>query len=75
MGEIVQLNCSTTLDISPDRVVRSAAEQNFERVMVVGVNEKGELYLASSQGSLADSAALLAIAQLRLTRMMDAALI
>jgi len=48
MGEVVTLPVITCLPIAPDRVIGFAAEQKFERVMIIGVTEEGAEYFAAS---------------------------
>lgn len=49
MAEVVYLNCETTLDIPPDRVLEGAIGQT-EQVIVIGADSNGKLYFASSYG-------------------------
>lgn len=47
---IVYLDVETTLDIPPQNVIDGASKAELETVVVVGVQEDGSLYLASSTG-------------------------
>jgi len=51
MGEVVELDCVTTLDLPPDRVLE-AAKGKLVRVIVFGDTEDGETYIAGSSGDL-----------------------
>lgn len=48
MGDIVNLNTVTTLDIDPDRVIDSLKDADLEGVVVLGYTSDGEEYFASS---------------------------
>lgn len=52
------LRCTTILDLDPDRVLQGAVGR-LDCAVVVGRDERGELYLASSYGSVAETAWLL----------------
>jgi len=56
MGEVVELDIVTSLDVPAERVLRKATEAELRAVVVVGVDKDGELYFASS---LADSARII----------------
>ena len=47
-AEIVELNCVTTLDIPPDRVLSAAIEAGMTEAVVVGLDADGNSYFASS---------------------------
>ncbi|HJS82862.1 MAG TPA: hypothetical protein VJ742_08535 [Nitrososphaera sp.] len=47
MAEIINLNCITTLDIPPDRILESA-QGKLETALIVGENMEGKFYFASS---------------------------
>jgi hypothetical protein len=49
MGQVVDLNCITTLPIPTERVLQKASSLNFERVVIIGVLEDGGEYFASSE--------------------------
>lgn len=51
MGEVVRLNCLTTLDISPDDVLNSAVGK-LDQVLILGWDKDGELYVASSTSDM-----------------------
>jgi hypothetical protein len=48
MNNIVEFTGITTLDIPPDRIIASAANEKFERVVIIGVTEDGDEYFSSS---------------------------
>lgn len=50
----------TKEDIAPKTVLEGAVEKDLETVVVVGVTKDGDLYLASSTGSLVEMHWLLA---------------
>lgn len=52
MGEVVNLECVTRLDLPPDRVLKSALGK-LKSVLVIGYDTEGTEYFASS---LADGA-------------------
>jgi hypothetical protein len=47
MGEVVDLDVVTTLDLDPDRILDRAKGQ-LETVIIIGVDEDGDEYFASS---------------------------
>ena len=49
MGEVVELNVITKLPIDPKRILSKASEHSFERVLIIGVEEDGSFYFASSE--------------------------
>lgn len=53
-GNVVVLNCSTTADVPPDRVL-SAALGSLESVLVLGFTDDGVFYIASSTSKLSDN--------------------
>ena len=48
MGEVVELDVITRLDIPVERILRKAGEADLTKVFVLGYCENGELYFASS---------------------------
>lgn len=48
MGEVVNLPCITTHNLSPERVLSAALEADLEGVVVLGYTKDGEAYFASS---------------------------
>lgn len=62
------LSVETRLPLDPARVLNAALAANLERVVVVGIDEHGEEYAASSLPSAADVVWLLERAKLNLLR-------
>jgi hypothetical protein len=52
-AEIIVLDVPTTLDISPERVLKGA-EGKLDSVLLVGYTPEGELYIASSMSDRAE---------------------
>lgn len=48
MGEVINLSIETKAPIPPEKIISGAAEQKFDRVIVIGVLEDGTSYLAFS---------------------------
>ena len=48
MGDVVDLDCPTRLDIPVERVLQSALESDLNRVMLIGWNKDDEFYFAAS---------------------------
>lgn len=38
----------TTLPIDPERIIEQAAKQTFERVLIIGLTDDGDEYVAAS---------------------------
>lgn len=53
MGDVVILDCPTTLHIPPDRVLESAVGKLSE-VVLIGYEENGDWYFASSFEKMAE---------------------
>ncbi len=51
MGEVLQFEGETTLDIPPDRILSGAIESKLESVIVIGENANG-FYFASSTADI-----------------------
>lgn len=68
---VVVLPVTTTLDLPPERVLRAALEAPFKRVIVVGVLDNGDEYLAISCTSLPKGVWDLERAKLELLRLGD----
>ena len=56
MGELVTLDCVTSIDIPPERVLESAISVGLTDAIVIGWDKDGDLYFASS---IADGANVL----------------
>lgn len=51
MGEVVRLNCLTTLDLNPDDVLTGNVGK-MEEVLLLGFDKEGEFHVASSKADL-----------------------
>ena len=49
--------------IDPAKIMTSAMEQDLDSVLVIGWTMSGDLYMASSEGSLAENITLLTVAK------------
>lgn len=58
MDKVTRLPCITTLDIPADQILESAAGK-LAGVVVIGWDEEGELYFASSYGARGETLWLL----------------
>ena len=70
MGDVVEFNGVTSLDIPPDRLLEKAIGK-MDRVVIIGIDKDGEKYFASS---VADGGTVLwdiERAKLKLLRMAD----
>jgi hypothetical protein len=54
-AEIHNLNCITRLDIPADRVLQAALDAGLQAVIIVGWNQDGQLYTASSYADGGDA--------------------
>jgi len=63
MGEVVDQNWPTSLDILPERVLTGALEADLETVVLVGMTKDGALYMGTSQASIAENVLLLEVAK------------
>jgi len=54
VGEVVDFDGATLLDIPPDKILTGALEAKLASCIVIGECANGELYAASSTGSLAE---------------------
>lgn len=48
MGDVVELNVVTTLDLDPARMLANVSKNNFQRVIVIGVLEDGSEFVSAS---------------------------
>lgn len=48
MGDVVELNCQTSLPVPVAKVLEGAAEADLDSVVVIGFTSSGRLYGASS---------------------------
>lgn len=63
MGDVIDLDVPTTLDLDPPKVLTAAAEANLTTAMVIGEDSEGRLYLASSTGKIGALLILLELAK------------
>ncbi len=68
---VVNFTGVTSLDIDPTRVLKTASDQEFDSIIIVGYTKDGEEYFASSISDGADVLWHLERAKLRLLRMID----
>ena len=54
MGDVINFDGPTTLDIPPDKVLEGALASKLASVIVIGETESGEIYHASSSADLAE---------------------
>ena len=72
MGEVIEPSFITKLDIPTERVLRKAQDEGLGTVIVVGWDEGGELYFASSAADGGDTLWLLEMAKKKLLEVGDA---
>ncbi len=51
MGDVVELDVATRLDIPPDKLLEKALGK-MQRVVIIGIDHDGRPYFASSAGDL-----------------------
>lgn len=54
MSDIIPFPGSTTLNIDPRQVLEGALKANLKEAIVIGTDENGYFYLASSEGRAPD---------------------
>jgi len=54
MGEVIELDIDTTLDIPPVKVCEAAMHADLSSVMVIGWDKAGQFYMASSSGDIGE---------------------
>lgn len=79
MADVVPLGCITRLDIPAERVLRAALERGddtpgaaLKDVVIIGFDEDGDFYFASSKGDGGTVLWLMALAQKQLLEIGDA---
>lgn len=65
MGDVIEGRFVTKADISPDSMLEAAIGQ-LDEVIIVGTDKNGDLYLATSDGSIPNAMFLLKLAEVRL---------
>lgn len=53
MGEVIEGGFDTVADIPVDKVLAGAMNGNIEDVLVLGIDDQGNFYIAASSGSCA----------------------
>lgn len=53
MGDVVNLDCVTKLDLSPNRVL-DGARDNLEDAVIIGWTKEGDFYFSSSKANGAE---------------------
>ena len=66
MGEVVDGNFSTSLDLSPESVLIGAINNGVKDVLVLGYDCDGQFYIASSTGYAPDLLMLVELARVEL---------
>lgn len=51
MGDVVKLNCTTTLPISPEDILTGASGK-LDYCLLIGWDKEGEMYTACSEGDM-----------------------
>ena len=71
MGDVVDINCETTLDIPAEKILDAAKEAKLKHVIVIGEYEDGEEYFTCSVSDSALVVWMLERAKLELLTMAD----
>jgi tryptophanyl-tRNA synthetase len=71
MGEVVEPVFVTKLDLPAERILRKATENNLSEAIVIGLDQDGNLYFASSNADGADVLWLIELAKKRLLEIGD----
>ncbi len=61
MADVITLDVQTRLDIPPERVLEGAAKVDLESVVIIGCEQDGTYYIASSEADSRDILWLLEI--------------
>lgn len=72
MGDVVNLPCITTLDLTPERVLAAAQDAKLTGCIVMGFDDEGEVYFASTYADGGDVMWLMEWGKRELLRMADA---
>lgn len=70
MGDVVELNLITKLDLDPDRLLQKAIGQ-LDEVLIIGFTKDGGEYFASSKADASNPIYLCERAKHRLMKMLD----
>jgi len=68
---VVPMHGTTKLDIPADRVIDGARDKDLDTIVVVGLDQDGELYFASSTADAGTVLILLERAKVRLLDMLE----
>lgn len=68
MGDVVDLNCITSLDLPADRILNKAVEADLDTAVVVGWKKNGEFYFASTTSDGGNVLWLFEVAKLELMK-------
>jgi len=71
MGDVVDLDCVTTLDMDVDRLLEKAKNGGLVEVVIVGVDGNGNEFFASSKSDAAQAAYHLDRAKWNLFKQVD----
>lgn len=63
MGNVVPLNCITTLDNPPEKILSAAIDHDLETVLVIGRTKDGDLYFAGSSADGGDALWMMELAK------------
>jgi hypothetical protein len=66
MGEVIEANFQTSLDIPADKVLQGAVDEGLDTAVVIGWDKDDSFYFASSVGSIGETLLLLELAKKRL---------
>jgi hypothetical protein len=71
MGEVVELDVLTHLDLPVDRILKAALEKGLAEVVIIGFDDDGEFYFAASKADGGDVLWLLELAKKKLLEVGD----
>lgn len=71
MGDVIELDVITRLDVPVSRVIETASSSNLESVFIAGYDEDGNYFFASSMANGAEAVWLLEMAKKRLLDIAD----
>lgn len=71
MGDVIELDVITRLDVPVSRVIETASSSNLESVFIAGCDEGGNYFFASSMANGAEAVWLLEMAKKRLLDIAD----
>jgi hypothetical protein len=63
MTNIVELKVDSRLDIKAENVLKGALDANLQTVVLIGYDEDGNIYMASSYGHIEDTNMLVDVAK------------